>query len=244
MGFGYLFLGYLLAFLLKFAADNIGAGPLVFLVGTVLIAVGVRLLSDYEKTFRFSYIPLGLLTLSNGYQIICMIAGWTRKTPAWMTADVNNTLEWCHVAFIVLFHVLLAIAVARLTLSIGLPKTASFALCNLILLGAWVIFAVVLKAAPLSSKAIRILTAVQVLTQISWTLFDLGLFLSCMKNIAPQGEEDQPPKRYRWDLLNKIGDRFFGEHERAVEKQKAETEVYLRRRKEKREQKSKSKKEE
>ena len=62
-----------------------------------------------------------------------------------------------------------------------------------------------------------------------------------MKNIAPEGEDERPPHRYRWNLLNRIGDRFAREQEHAVEKKREETEAYLRRRKEKRDRKQNKK---
>ena len=244
MGFGYLFLGYLLSFLLQitFSVAPLNAGPLAVLLGAILLFIGIRKLTAYETSFRLSGVSLGLLMLSNAYQIIGMVGAWAGATPAWMTDAVTNAVSWCHFAFLVLFHTALLYSLVRLALSVELKKTASFAICNLILVWLWAIFTLVVLLAPLPKTPKRVFTTTQALTNLAFILSNLALLLSCMKNIAPEEDADQPPHRYRWNFLNRVGDRFFGEHERAAEKRQAEAEAYLRRRAEKRIEKQNRKK--
>lgn len=237
MGFGYLLLGYLAAFILEITANAVGAGPLALLIGYGLMAVGIGKLQAYQRSFRFAFPPLALLLVADVYRIVGMIGEWTSASPAWMTATFTSAVEWSEFALIVIFHSLLLPAVLRLAMSVELPKTATSASRNLILVWLWGILYAVVHLAPLSDEAGKVLTVVMTAFDFLFILLNLFLFLSCMKNIAPEGEDEKPPHRYRWNLLNRIGDRFASEHERAAEKKRKETEEYLQRRKDKREQK-------
>lgn len=237
MGFGYLFLGYLCAFLLKVTADiqPLGAGALAVLLGIVLMAVGVRKLSAYESAFRFSYFPLGLLLIENCYRLIGMVCAWIGQKPAWMTTTVDSAVAWVEFAIILAVHAVLFPAIMRLALSVDLRKTANAAIRDLVFVGLWGILYLVWALAPMPQDWKNAFFRIQVIVNLLVILFNLALLLSCMKNIAPEEDADQAPHRYRWNFLNRVGDRFFGEHERAAEKKKMETEAFLRRRKERKE---------
>ena len=241
MGFGYLLLGYLAAFLLEITANAapIHAGPLALLVGYALMAVGIGKLIAYQKSFRYVFFPLGLLLLTDVYRIIAMIGIWTGNTPGWITENLTEVVGWIEFGLILLFHSALLPAILRLAMSVDLPKTASAASRNLILAWIWGILYLVVHLAPLQGDAQRVFTAVLTLFNLLLILLNLFLFLSCMKNIAPEGEEEKPPHRYRWDLLNRIGDRFAREQEKAAETKRTETEEYLKRRKERKDKKRK-----
>ena len=241
MGFGYLLLGYLTAFLLELTlnADPINAGPLALVVGYGLMAVGIAKLTAYEKNFRLSFAPLGLLFLANVYAIVGMVGNWTGNVPGWMTDRLNSVMDWVVFALVLAFHSLLLPAVLRLAMSVDLPKTANVSSRNLILVWLWGVLYLVTRLVPAGSEAQKVFAVVLTVFDLLFILLNLFLFLSCMKNIAPEeteGEEEQPPRRHRWDLLNRLGDRFAREQEKAVETRRAETEEYLRRKKEQAEQ--------
>ena len=77
------------------------------------------------------------------------------------------------------------------------------------------------------------------LLQIVWIVANLLLLLSCTKNICKAGDEEQPPKRYRWELLNKIGDAYEDNRQRSVQRLTREMEDKLRAKKEKNHRKKK-----
>ena len=70
-----------------------------------------------------------------------------------------------------------------------------------------------------------------------YMVLNLLLLANCAKDICPAGEEDQPFKRSRFALVNKIGDAYERNQQRAVERTMRETEERLRRRQESRNQK-------
>ena len=237
MGFGFLLFGYLTAFLLKSTANAVGIGSLALLVGYGLMVVGIWKLRVYEQLFRFALLPLGFLLIADGYHLAQMICGWAAWNPNWINETADQIVGWIEFALILVFHSLLLPAVLRLAMSVELPKTAVSASRNLILVWIWGILYLIVQLVPFSKVASNFFTVVLTVFNFLFILLNIFLFLSCMKNIAPEGETEQPPHRYRWDLLNRIGDRFAQKQEQAADKRREETEAYLRRRKEKRDQK-------
>ena len=237
-------MGYLTAFLLEITANikPLGAGPIAVLVGCILMLIGVLKLSDFEKSFRLSVVPLGLLLFTNVFHDVEMIGAWAGKTPEWMSDGVIAAFGWIDFAAILLLHILLLPAIARLAMSVELPATATAATRNLILVGIWGVLYLCASLIPFPETVKKGVLLAQVLCNFAVMLLNLWLFLSCMKNIAAEEDADQPPHRYRWDLLNRIGDRFTGEHERAAEKKRQEIQEFLRRRKEKKEERKNRKK--
>lgn len=231
-----------MAFLLEITASAVGLGSIALLVGYGLMAAGIWKLRAYERLFRFALLPLGFLLIADGYHLAQMICNWAAWSPSWINGTAEQIVGWIEFGLILALHSLLLPAVLRLAMSVELPKTAVSASRNLILVWIWGVLYLVVNLAPLSEEAGKVFAVVLTVFNLLFILLDLLLFLSCMKNIAPEGEDEQPPHRYRWDLLNRIGDRFAREQERAVDKKREETEAYLRRRKEKREQKKNKKK--
>ena len=225
-------MGYLFAFLLEITANvkPLGAGPIAVLVGCVLMLIGVLKLSDYEKSFRLASIPLGLLLFTDLFHGVEMVSAWVGKTPVWLSENVSAVFGWIDFAAVLLLHSLLLPAVARLASSVELSKTRTAAIRNLILVGLWGALYLCVMLIPFPEKVQKGFLLAQVLCNFVVLLLNLWLLLSCMKNIAPEEDADQPPHRYRWNLLNRIGDRFTYEHQRAAEKKRLETEDYLRRR--------------
>ncbi len=233
MGFGYLFLGYLTAFLLELTVNAVGAGPIALLVGYALMGIGIVKLYAYQRRFRFSLIPLGLLFLENIYRIIGMICAWASWNPAWMTEKLGRAMSWAEFALILAFHVLLLPAIGKLAASVDLPKTVLATGRDLILVFFWAGLYLAVMFIPFSEELGKAFGVVLTVVNLLMILMILFLLLSCMKNIAP-ADEDDTPHRYRWNLLNRIGDRVAREHDKATETYRREAEERLRKSNERR----------
>jgi hypothetical protein len=68
--------------------------------------------------------------------------------------------------------------------------------------------------------------------QIVYTVLNLLLLINCAKDICPAGEEEQPIKRSRFQIINRIGDAYERNQQRAVERTMQEAEEKMRRRQE------------
>lgn len=246
MGFGYLLLGYLTAFLLKLTADGIklpptyetGFGSVVLLLGYALMAVGLFKLRRYHNRFTvalWSILPLSVLAVYDLAKMICILL---RRSPVWMNGTVDSVLSWLTLLFILLFHATLLSAIRGLAQEVGLVKLAAAAVRNLLFFGFYIVFYVLIQI-PVEGmdRARPYLILCATIVNLVCLFLNLWLFLSCMKNICPEGEEEQPKHRYRWNFLNLLGDKYAETQERAVETKRREMEERLERRRERQEQK-------
>lgn len=238
MGFGFLLLGYLASFLLEAAVKSLGFGAAVQILGYLLMGYGVSRLAEYQKEFRRAQIGLALLILIAIPRLILDLNSLFLWGIVW---EIDELLNWGYLAAFLIFHTLLLPAILRLASAVGLPKTANASSRNLILVWLWGVLYLIRNLIPMSEQALRVLNPVLLGFQLLAILMNAFLFLSCMKNICPEGEEDPAPHRYKLNFLNRIGDKFSELQENAAKKKRGEIEDYLRRRKEKRERKAREK---
>ena len=238
MGFGYLLLGYLTAFLLKLTANGIGIGAAALVLGYALMAVGLFKLRLFHRSFTFalwSLLPLSLLAVYEFAKMLCDLLLWE---PVWINGTVTNVISWLTLFFILLFHATLLAAIRGIAMDVGLPKLAAAAVRNLLFFGLYTVFYVLIRipAAGLDhARPYLILCAT--IVNVTCLFLNLLLLLSCMKNICPAGEDEPPKHRYKWNFLNRLGDKYAEMQKRAADTQRREMEERLLRRQEKKERK-------
>lgn len=238
MGFGYLFLGYLIAFVLYLTANALRAGVLALIVGYALMLRGTSILKRYCPSFRYAEWTLWVLLLPTLYRVLSTLSDLFLWDLPWLTA-VAGVAGWVEFLLLMTFHAAMLMSVRELATEVGLPRTASFARWNLIVVA---LYAFVYLATNLPIPAMdgirTYFTLSLTLLNLLFVILDLILLLSCNKDICREGEEEPPQKRYRWDLLNRIGDGYARTQERAVERKRENMETFLRRRQERKNRKN------
>lgn len=235
MGFGYLLLGYLVTFLLKMIASALGVGFAALLVGYGLMAWGLHSLKRYCSFFAYAewcLIPLFLLAIYRGAEELSELFLWNLP---FVSQTVGSVVGWVEFAIIMLFHALLLSAIRELGMQVELNRIASAAVRNMIIVLIYAILYVLclLPIAALNSVRQYFVLSLN-LFNLAWIFCNLFLFLSCAKNICAEGQEDPEPKRYRWNFLNRVGDSFERNFQRASERSRNDVEDYLRKKQEKR----------
>ena len=66
---------------------------------------------------------------------------------------------------------------------------------------------------------------------------NLLLLISCNKNICAAGDEDQPPRKSRFEFINRMSETYNKTHQKNIDNAKRDAEEFVRRRREKKEQK-------
>ena len=238
MGFGYLLLGYLTAFLLKLTANGIGLGAAVLMLGYALMAVGLFKLRLYHSRFTaalWCLLPLSLLAVYELIKMFCDLFLWE---PSWINATATSIVSWLTLIGILVFHAALLSAIRGIAIEVGLPKIAAAAVRDLLFFGLYIVFYVLIQVPSAGlDKARPYLILCATIVNVVCLFLNSLLLLSCTKNICPEGEEEPPKRRYRWNFLNRLGDKYAETQERAVETRRREMEERLLRRREKREQK-------
>lgn len=235
MGFGYLLLGYLIAFLLKILASGLGIGGVALLFGYVVMWYGISRLKLFCSSFvwaEWSMLPLLLIAVYRVLQDFAALFLWNMP---WLSGNVASVAAWADLLLIVLMHAALLSSIRELAMGLELKHITVASMRNMILVGFYA-FLYFFYQLPIGSlDGIKpYLGPTMTLLNLIWLILNLWLFLTCTKDICAEGDEEIAPRRYRWELLNRIGDRFGENIQKAGDRNKEEIEQYLRRRNDKR----------
>lgn len=220
MGFGLLFLGYLIAFLLylnPYAA-------VTRLVGYCVIFAALTKLRRHNRWFAFSQtaaIPLIVLALVDSViDITARIMG--EGTPAAMTAATGG-IETAMTLLLLVFHVCLLMAVYTIAQDTDLPSLAAAARRNIVLIAAYaVLHGIWSLPVKLGDSYTVTLSLMVFVLQLIWTVADLILIFRCYMWICLEGDEDMAQKPSRFAFVNRFREKF----ERHNQKAAAEAEAY------------------
>lgn len=235
MGFGYLFIGYLVTFVLRMLADALNLGALALLAGYGTMLMGLCTLRRYCRSFTWAawtLAPLSLIALYRGLETLKDVFFW--RIPI-VNSAVGNVLSWAELLLLMLFHAFLLSSIREIAMRVELPRLAAFALRNSAIVLIYGIVYVVGKLPFGFTEAVQgYLGLFLNLLLIIWVVCNLVLLLSCAKNIAKEGEADEAPRRYRWNFLNRLGDAYAKNFQRASDRSRRDVEDYLQKKQEKR----------
>jgi signal transduction histidine kinase len=232
MGFGYLFVGYLLAFLLQNTLAGLGWGAVAVLLGYGVMLWGFCLLQHYHDSFVFAKWTLLPMMLTALYDLLASFNNLFLWDLPIFGGGWGLAYRWVSLALITFFNFAMLYAIAQLAREVELGHIAVKAIRNAIFVGLFALLQAVANL-PLSEEVKNYLALPILALDIVWIVCNLLLLISCAKNICSAGDEDQPAKPYRWGFLNRMGETYERNRQRAIDDTKAQAEAYLRRRQEK-----------
>lgn len=233
MGFGYLFIGYLMTFVIVATLEQLGIGFAGLLLGYFLMLTALRRLHLYHRSFMAAeslLVPLLVIALYRGVLDLSELFLWRLPSFCLLAEGVVSIVE---AVLLICFNLALLYGIRLLATEVSLPRIATAATRNAVFVGIYgVLFA--LAKIPFGTTQVRNALAISVLmVQLVWIFCNLWLFVTCAKDICPEGDEEIAPKRYRFEWLNRIGDAYENTRRRSIERTTKETEDALRRRREK-----------
>lgn len=216
MGWGLLFFGYFLEFVLGM---NAMFAPFVILVGYAFLVVGCNGLARYCKRFLLpKWCALGLM-LPTLWRSIVEINAQLSLGLDFLPEAVTSVVQWLSFIGSVVFHILLALAVKELALRVGQTKNAVRAVRNLVMVGLHALFIIVQAAFPVES-IVRVLYPVTLLLQLAWAICNCVMLYSCYMHIVPaNGSEARAPSRFAF--VNRIREEMDRREQRAIEADRA-----------------------
>ena len=243
MGFGYLFLGYLITFVLYMTLGAIQLGAVAHLVGYAVMFYALHELNRYQTAFvwaKWLQIPLLVTAL---YSLIASLSEQLAWGLPFVNTAVNTVYEWGSFLLIMLFHLALLYAIRMLAGEVGLAKIAKNAILNMILIFLYAMVWIVARfPIPWIQTNVKYFAFSLTLLSLVWIICNLLLILSCAKNICPAGDEDQPARPSRFAWINRLSEAYARTRQKSIDNTTEQAEAYLRRRKEKRERKQKKQK--
>lgn len=231
MGFGYVFLGYLTAFVLALTVKAMGFGGLAILVGYVLMFYGLFTLTLYQRAFAWAKWMLPPLMVTAAFDLLTDLGELFLWDLSFLSAGLREGVAWGTFVLLMLFHFALLYGIRAIGTDVGLKSIAMKATRNNIFVGIYAVLYVVARSLPaLSQQAEAYFSVPLTLVQIVYLACNLLLLANCTKDICPAGEEDLPPKRSRFEVINRIGDAYERNQQKAINRTLEEAEERMRRR--------------
>jgi len=228
VGFGYLLLGYLTTFLLKMLASTLGVGSLALLIGYFLMWTGIRTLRLYCRSFEWAewvLYPMIATAVFGLFRDLSALFLW--NVPS--LEGVASVIAWVDFALIMVYHAALLSAIREIGEQVELKKISNTAIRNSVIVLLYAVIYMLYFIPGLFPETARgYLTLSMTLLNIAWIFCNLWLLLNCTKDIVAQGQEDPEPKRYKWEFLNRMGDRFEENMKKAADSNREAIEEHLR----------------
>lgn len=192
MGFGLLFIGYFITFVMTL--NNFG---FIFgLAGYLVMALALLRLCRFERRFYPALICSLLLILVGAYYFLCEGAGRLNiELQAWVLAAKPAAEVTIFITEAAL-NIALLRAIANLAGGLELTRQCRSAWRNMVLVGVYFIIDTTRMLFFLDNQAAgRYLIPITLLLRLGWTALNLVLIFSCYMRICPEGEEDMPEKK-------------------------------------------------
>lgn len=239
MGFGYLLIGYLITYVLHLTVQAFGVGGLALLIGYGTMTLGLWSLNRYNVAFVFAKwtcVPLLLVAL---YQVFCDFDAMLLWTLPVFAAPVASVAVWVQFVLNMVFQFAMLYGIREISREVELKRSETAALRNSVFVGLYGVVYVLTNLVLLNNQQTRsYFVFSMMLTQLVYILLNLVLLLSCTKNICAEGQEDVPPKRHRWELLNKIDSVYDRTRQKNIDNARAAGEAFAERRRQKKEKKN------
>lgn len=214
MGFGYLFLGYLLFLNPVYSAYT-------DLFACLIQGIGIWMLARYNRGFSLARCALVPLTAAAALAFLCRILEFCGKAAAF-TSAAKTPLALTQYGLEMLYLLFLLSGVQMIAAETSLDKLAARA-------SRWRIFALVYYSALFltvsalgGSLAGHLLGAAVYLVGLVYPFFIAAILWTCYMRICLEGDEDMPEKPLRFAWANRLRDFSNSLLFRSAKKGKAE----------------------
>lgn len=229
MGFGLLFLGYFMTFLMS--VNQIGF--LFRLAGYVLMLYACMLLRKYNRYFTLPmYLSISLIVISAGSTVVGI---WNILYEAMLVASkpsiaYEEAFTNISAVLVFVFHLFLLGAIRKIAIETDMRKIADNAVRNFIFICVYYLMYIV-SILPFffTGEYIKYFSLPITLLYFAWIILNLVLIFSCYSGICDENDVEMRAKPSRFAFVNKFRRKMEEREERAVD----EAREYAKQRREK-----------
>ena len=163
MGFGYVFIGYLMSFLLEMTVRGLGIFGAAELLGYSAMFVGLFTLSLYHSDFKGAKWSLIPLMFTAAYSILSSFAdlfAWDLGILGGET--VKNIFSWVSFFLIMFFQVALLYGIRMISESVELKQITIKAVRNSVFVGFYALLYVMAKCMPEGASQYLVLSITKI----------------------------------------------------------------------------------
>lgn len=221
MGFGILFVGYAICFLVSLTYY----GYLFRLVGFCIMTFALLRLREYGKSFRYPLITSIVMVVYGSFESYCELAAKLALPRPELSETVSAAMDWFCMLGIILFNLSLLYAIFDISNHLELTDQKNSALRNAIFIVLYLVLNI-LGMGPLKGNETfgKYFSLPIFLLQLLWVIFDLVLIFSCYMYICPEGDEEMPRRKTGIGFI----DRLAEESDRRTDKAVQDTNEYLK----------------
>lgn len=217
MGFGLLFIGYFIAFLMS--VNNYGFAFQI--VGYAIMFSAIGKLSEYKHRLSLTTVPLFLLSLCSLFDAGSLLAKLVSTQLPIFSEQNAFFISLLSVAVSMVFQVLLLLGIREISKDAdaeGLPGRAIWCIIVVCLVGVWKILLSVLGTIPTieNSNAFRLLTLEAALASLLYPVVVLAFLFSCYAKICAPEDTEMEMRPSRFAFVN----RWREEHEKKADEVK------------------------
>ena len=244
MGFGYLFIGYLITFVLYLTVQALGLGGLALLLGSATMLLGLLELTRYQRAFALAkWLCLPLMATSL-YQALLNLFEQSLWNVPFFGATASSVVIWVHFALIILFQLAMFYGIRTIATEVGLMHISTKALRNSLFVCLYAVLYLLTNLVFRQNGEIRQYFAFSLMvSQMAAVLFNLLLLISCTKNICAEGQDEEDEKQTSqsgfWGRINEIDDRT---RQRSIDRAKEQGAAFAERRRKRKENRNNRKK--
>ena len=242
MGFGYLFIGYLITFVLYLSVQALGLGGLALLLGYATMMLGLHELTKYQREFslaKWLCIPLMVMAVYRALVDFSTLLLWD---VAFLKSPISTGVDWGQFVLMIFFQFVMLYAIRVIAGEVGLGNLSTKALRNGVFVGFYAILYLLTNLVYAQNAETRKYFVFSLmLAQAVSIFFNLLLLLGCTKNICAQ-DQDDTPKRSRFEFLNKINDAYDRNQQKSIDRAKETGAAFAEKRRQKREERKNRKK--
>ena len=196
MGFGLLFIGYFVTYIMSYVL-------IPKLLGCAIMLVGVIKLSEYELKFKRCIPILGAMSAVSAYMFLRNIFEYFKLDSAIFNEVVLNIVSTADEALAVFLHVMLLIAITSIAKSTGIDKLCFKAMRNLLIVAVAEIAYFVVLIIP-TSNVKQIIFLIALCLRFLWIVLNLILLASCYRMICDERDADMPDKEINIPVVKQM----------------------------------------
>ncbi|MBE6597245.1 MAG: hypothetical protein E7641_06195 [Ruminococcaceae bacterium] len=214
MGFGILFFGYFITYLM--AMNPWGCFFRAF--GYLMMCSGIMKLTQYNKNFTYSVYASFLLGLINICFSVVEIYDMVFLSPSPFGETFMKVITNLETGTVLIFHLLLLFAVRSIAKETESDKIAFGAIRNLIFVVAYFLLSFI-KFMPFEfvKSYNRNMTLPLFLLYLGWIVMDLVLLFSCYSGICDENDREMKRKPSRFEFINQYREELDAREAKAME---------------------------
>ena len=194
MGFGLLFFGYFITYIM--ALNTFGA--YFRFAGYLLMAYAATRLSEYHSRFIWSVYVSALLALMS---VLSIVADFTQLIPL----NIMNVLMYVEAAVVLVYHVTLLLAIRAIAKDTDSEKIQGNSVRNLFFIALYyILYVLSVLPTPFKESYQNNMGLPLLLLNFAWIILDLVLIASCYSRICDENDVNMERKPSRFAFVNKI----------------------------------------